>query len=517
MKYADMYYGSLITEMLLHGFTSEMNSFFRSDPRSLFPDTSPWDENLWEYILSRSFYLLIKGEYEELENLVPPFPIMEENYVHLYLVEMIKIFGLIRMGRYDDAKTRLEHVNKLLDTCPPKTQTKLTIIQYTIRSFLNLEEGHVEEALDLIQKTMNHLGNIHDDAVLISENFENYWFAYLKNNAGLANIYLGKYERAEEELEEVLELLEGFDYSQIKFFAWMNLAYTYQITGNYRKAIKNLENAAEAITILGNEGDLPFVLRELGKANFELGNMDQAEEFYIKAYHQAKEYGSPKNVLERANDIHSFYCSQRMLEKAKHIFEEITNYYFGLPEHNKLDYLYLLIKCRQSLYFDRFAKILEIKDEVSNMLAQGKFTDILHRLEARIALITIQLMEFRITASEEDIIELISLVKDLINEAQQSHLIEIQLRGEALLLNLYLERNDFKNAHSVVQKMEELRNEVNSYRVENMIEEEVTRYKDFLRQREREISTLSKYHSNFYLANLEEYISKVSKLVKKFT
>ncbi len=517
MNYADMYYGSLITEMLLQGYISDMDGVFQSDPSLLYPDTSPWDENLWDYILARASYCLIRGKYDELENLSLPFPISKENYVHLTLVELIKIFGLIRKGKYSEAEIRLQHVTGLMETCPPETYEKLTIIQYTIKSFLVLEEGKVETAFDLIQQTTQKLDSIDDEFVLISRNFEKYWFAYLKNNRGLAKIYLGKFEEAEKDFEEVLEVLDQFDYAQIKFFAWMNLAYSCQIIGDYSKAIFNLEKAAEAISYLGNEGDLPYILRELGKANFELGNIEQAQVFYERAYEQAKEYGSPKNILERASDLHGFLCSQRNLEEATKLFNEISEYYDSLPDAEILDHIFVLIKCRQSIHFDRLPKILEIKDEMLDMLLQGKFTDILQRLEARNAIISIQLMEYRVSTSVQDLDEMIELVKGLIEEAKGSKLHEIHLQGQILLLNLFLEQGDIKEAHKLIQKIEDLKEECSSLRIERLIDEEISKFKEFLLQREKEITSLNRDQPTLMSSMLEEYFQKVSEIVKKFS
>lgn len=512
-----MYFGSLVTEMLLHGFTSHADAIFNVEPTVVFPDTGVWDENIWDFLLAKAFYLLIKGKYEDLEEMESPFPITQENYVHMTLVELIRILGVIRMGNYEEAKIRLDHIDKLIDNCPPTVLDKLTVIQFTIRSYLNLERGEIEEAFSIIKKTNRMLKFVETDYPLISENFERYWYSYLKNNLGLVKIYLGKYEEAEQEFHEVLSILNDFGYSQIKFYAWMNLSYTCHILGKFKAAIESLEQAAEAITVLGNESDLPYVLREFGRTNYELGNFGQAESFFQKAYEHAKEFASPKMVIERVNDLHSFYCSQNNFEAAEGLIAEIKQFCEDSMDRESFIHIISLIFARHKLHFGRFAEILKAKSELVSFIREGRFSDILQRLEARILVITIQLMEYRISGSEADLQSLIFLVAGLIEEARRSKLREIQIRGESLLLHLYLEIGDFQRAEEVTEQMKEEKEFVKSTRIEHLIDQEIHYFKTFLLEREQKVQSLEKVEDKIINPILEEYLNQVSQIVKRFS
>ncbi len=497
-----MTFFDLSLELLLQGEVEGIRQIFFEYEES--EDKIPKD---WNEALFLAFFYLISGRYLELKHLPPPITWEEECFVNLINFNQIKILGLIRNGDYNTAKTHIGIIEDQTDKLYSDLKEYINWINGIIKTFWYIETGDLAKAKAEINKTKE----IPENPSVIPFSIHLFWKNYRKNNHGLFYSYVGKFEKAISLFNEVIDSLQGIPYCPVRFFSLLNLAYCYQMTGRPDLAIHYLENAVEAIQHIGNESDLPYVLRELGNANLSLDNMEKAIDFFSQAYNLSKQFNHAKLQLERGLELHNSLLRHNKVDQAYKLLEELKEI---ASKHQDLWFSSIIdiMQVDQCFYSGRLIDLIKKKERLMRIIENDNFPDFSLKMVAWYRLIKISIMEFRVMPNDRTYNNLIREIDKMLKELEGSNLKSLEIQTLLMLLTCHIEYDQHDKAFEVINKLENVKNMLRSRHIREMVDEEIKDIKELLIQTNKEVIKLTEENKYFQIATLEKYVEKVGRI-----
>ncbi len=149
----------------------------------------------------------------------------------------------------------------------------------------------------LMGRALSDMGGIYNDTGEFAKAMENHVryleiaedagdkFSLKDALAGVANVsyYQRNFQLALDCYQRLVELSEETGDLFMGGIGLIGLGATYEILGDYTKAIENLQLALAGARKMSYKQGLPYVLTYLGRLNFYLGNLEQAEEYLREA------------------------------------------------------------------------------------------------------------------------------------------------------------------------------------------------------------------------------------------
>jgi CHAT domain-containing protein/Flp pilus assembly protein TadD len=199
------------------------------------------------------------------------------------------------------AQNQLEKAVKLYQQLNDTTGQKEALIML---GFVNYRQENYNQALQILQRSQS---------IPDSKNLRH----YLLTTQGLVHLELGNYQRA-------LTLLQQASGGLVKDIVWQNrnriaLGETYRYLGWYERALVLLQQGSR---VAGDRNDQAHALNSLGDVYFDLGQYNEALNYYQQALRIRKSVGDRIGSLRTLNNLGRVKVITGNLKEAEQFYQQ---------------------------------------------------------------------------------------------------------------------------------------------------------------------------------------------------
>lgn len=276
---------------------------------------------------------------------------LEEKEKHL----LAKAKILLDNDKIDDAELIL---NPIIDS--KNTENKAIATMYL--GIINKEQNKFDEALSLLFEAKSFEEEIETEKIASNIYFE---IGYVYMRIGSLQKSIDFLKKSNEKLDD-----EGNEVEKAKTVN--NIAYLYELSGNYDMALKNYRLALEVFEKFDDKKATSYALNNIGALYREIDNYEMAHEYYRKSLEIKKQIGDTASWATTYNNFGVLYVQQQKYDLALEAYEKalmIAQKYDDIKNigrtTNNMGQLY-----NQTGEYDKaislYFKSLELKDSIND-------------------------------------------------------------------------------------------------------------------------------------------------------
>lgn len=378
------------------------------------------------------------GEFDEALKIAQEgklqFQSNQDNYGY-FSMELIECTSFALIGRLNESDEMLTNAIYKRESYLKKTMRgkRLLANAYNISGIIKQEKGDIERSLFLYNESLKIKEEIGDKLEIAITNFN---IASVYQNSGEYIIALQKNKESQKLFEEI-----GNKYFQANCL--VNIANIYSSCfGNLETSLVNLQRALE----IHKENDIPFYrdLANIGEIYRKLGKYSIA----IKVLNESLKLAKDKNDIEVISDnlfnlfligidkqekelIDSIFGKLNELSDEIKTVRDLQKISYGLYYHN------------QEQMREKFKSITYFED-----IIEDESVDYYLRCVAIMSLCELNLLELKITPSQETLEKTVTLVNNLYTKSQEQQSFIWLIESLILLSKLSLINSDIETSVS---------------------------------------------------------------------
>jgi tetratricopeptide (TPR) repeat protein len=325
--------------------------------------------------------------------------------------ERAEIYLRLARYHYDQAefKTSMEYIERVRELAAPHNLSAAHAQSLHYEAYINLDQGHREDALELIRQAIQLYEETTD------EDAARRGLSSCYNTRGIIMRRAGRHQDALSSYQRALDLLDGNKNERLGRYLLINMGLALVYVGRFDDGLECYQRALAQAKQLGHRRDEAGVLINMGHAYQVLGDYDRAISHIQRGLYLARKASANYTLADGEITLGVCYAELGELDKAERVLSE------GLRLAESIPHIYLAVHAMLAL-----AKLkLETAQVQDARVAILQAEDSLERCEAagmRWGVLSAQLVlarAFQILGKQERQTRAVLAAKQLVEEGEE--------------------------------------------------------------------------------------------------
>lgn len=463
-------------------------------------------EFLFDSKIYSALILIEKGQYQKsLEICMNVFTDsnIERIILHEHVVDIIKSFALLKLGRIDDSYAIISEVEDYLELQDQRTLHNLLFhrsLLYKTKGAVETRLGKKDEALSSYQKSL----------LLIKEMGNRALLGTICNNIGHIHTQLGNADEAFINFTTSLEIAEEFKNDFQRYYPLSNIGIYYYNKGDLENSFKYHIRALEVAQKTENTSNIASEYREISQLYRARGDYSQALGYLEDSLKLRIDVGNPIWItftliylVELSLDLENTEMALKYSNQLKSLASETRSTLVDQITRTSIG----LIHKKSSRLKDKAAAI-----DIFRQIVEEEIIDYDNTVNSILYLCELLIFELKLTNEDEVLIELHFLTAKLIQmaEANNSYSLICEILG--LQSNIALIEGNVPHALKLLDGAVNLAETNKSHIIANKF----SKHKNALiKQTEawnKTIESKNPMVDRMDLSNIEEYLQEIIKI-----
>ncbi|MFX0114930.1 MAG: tetratricopeptide repeat protein [Candidatus Hodarchaeota archaeon] len=305
------------------------------------------------------------------------------------------------------------------------------------------QKADLDQALDFYHKALassEELGNKR-------------YISTVSMNIGLIHVSRGELTSALEFYQKSLPVFEELDSKTELAFCLNNIGTVYEYRGELDLALEFYQRSLAIVEELKIRQEIATSLNNIGDVLREKGDFEAATTHYERSLEIFESIGKEVDTCVTLGNLVKLATFQRSCESAEPYLERLHEIH--MKEDNKfISQTYYLAKAIMLRASDRVVKRAEAQ-QLFQQIAEGEAVDLNLTAEAMFNLCELLLLELETSGSEEALNELNTVLKKLVNIAEDQHNYKLFVETNLLQSKAALLELDVKRARQLLSQAQQ--------------------------------------------------------------